>query len=485
MITRQLGARLNKPDVRDIPLAMVQSPIPNPVEYISDFGQMSVEDQGQYPKCVGYAEGKIRQYQIWKETGKIVPISAEYLYQVSRLYSGLKKEDFGGAFPRDAAMVTLKSGCATQKTVPENYFEDKEVSITEKIINDALPNKSEGVTFVATNINAICDAIYQNGVVSATIFIDSAWYTYPYGRLKNTANKEGYHRICFFGYRKGLNGSVTLIGRNSWGSTWGKQGNFELEWNDYATDIHDVIAYVDVPQDILKTIRGLGARPEYVFNRNLYANMMNDKDVKKLQDLYKYEGILDNGVISSGNYLSLTVKSTVEFQQRYAIDAWANLLGLGGRTIGPRTRAKLNEICKPTSPKPGKILDWALAIQEHEGFFKPGENKNHPNGSLSWRNNNPGNIRYVGQKRAINGYSEIGKGNFCRFATYADGLAELCDMLIRACTPPTERYSPEMTLLEFFQAYAPSGDGNDPKRYAQTVAKKLEVDTNLQIKYLL
>ncbi len=57
-------------------------------------------------------------------------------------------------------------------------------------------------------------------------------------------------------------------------------------------------------------------------------------------------------------------------------------------------------------------------------------------------------------------------------------------MLIRAATPPPEGYYPEMTLVQFYERYAPSADNNDPLAYAQFVAQKIGVTVDTPIKNL-
>lgn len=141
---------------------------------------------------------------------------------------------------------------------------------------------------------------------------------------------------------------------------------------------------------------------------------------------------------------------------------------------------------KPVAPTPAPVKptrdllhEFCLAIQEHEGWF-PAGSPGYPTGSRSWRNKNPGNVRYVGQKRAI------GKdtGNFCIFATYEDGMATLKDQIRLAATGGSKVYRPDMTILQFFEVYAPSFE-NNTKAYADVVRKKLGVGTDFKIKDLI
>lgn len=127
---------------------------------------------------------------------------------------------------------------------------------------------------------------------------------------------------------------------------------------------------------------------------------------------------------------------------------------------------------KPVTPQKKSLLNkWADAIQSFEGWYP---------GSRSYRNNNPGNIKYIGQKRAIGS-----DGTFCKFATYEDGRAELIDLLTRASSGQSTLYSPEMTLIDFYNRYAPSSDNNNPNVYASAVAKMMGISVYTKIKNIL
>lgn len=125
------------------------------------------------------------------------------------------------------------------------------------------------------------------------------------------------------------------------------------------------------------------------------------------------------------------------------------------------------------TPKPpqkeSKLNAWADAIKQFEGWFV---------GSRSYRNLNPGNLRYSKY--------EIGKdGGYSLFRTYNDGWKALLHQLTIAATGKSKVYKPDDTLLDFFKKYAPSSDNNHPETYAKFVAKKIGVDITTKIKELI
>lgn len=138
--------------------------------------------------------------------------------------------------------------------------------------------------------------------------------------------------------------------------------------------------------------------------------------------------------------------------------------------FGPATMAKVNSFC--SNPVVSSLDKWALAIQTHEGYYS---------GSASYRNNNPGNIRYAKQANTTGSDSR----NFAVFLTYADGFQALKNLLSNAATGKSSVYKPTDTIYNFFAKYAPDSDGNNSVHYAESVASAIGVSANSQIKTLI
>src|SRR4029079_17524757 len=73
----------------------------------------------------------------------------------------------------------------------------------------------------------------------------------------------------------------------------------------------------------------------------------------------------------------------------------------------------------PPEPKPNLLTKFCLAIQEHEGWLVPG--KDYPKGSRSYRNNNPGNIKYGDFAKSCGAIRKDDK-YFAVFESYLDGF---------------------------------------------------------------
>lgn len=144
-----------------------------------------------------------------------------------------------------------------------------------------------------------------------------------------------------------------------------------------------------------------------------------------------------------------------------------------------------------------RIEDWAKATQAHEGYFRPGENPNYPNGTPAWANNNPGNIRPTTYSKSLGDHYETGaRGNFVYYKSYEIGWKALKQFLFDASTDVLKPFrdqrdrlklksTRELTLEQFYQVYAPQSDGNNPNRYAADVANRLGVPVSTKVGSLI
>lgn len=93
----------------------------------------------------------------------------------------------------------------------------------------------------------------------------------------------------------------------------------------------------------LINIKQPSKKPVYNFTRTLRYGMLGDKDVKKLQDILIYEGLLDASA-NTGNYKNMTRSAVKAFQLKYKVASVQEITQLAGMSVGPKTRAKLNQL---------------------------------------------------------------------------------------------------------------------------------------------
>ena len=138
-----------------------------------------------------------------------------------------------------------------------------------------------------------------------------------------------------------------------------------------------------------------------------------------------------------------------------------------------------------------RLNEFCLAIKIREGWGGPGTTVNgvyYPNGTLSFRNKNPGNLRWskyqAGQRCSL-----IKKQCYAYFDSEEDGNAALEFDLQAKCTGNTRAkdasgklLNPDSTILNFCEAYAPSSDGNRPLKYAEFLASRLNLSISSHLK---
>lgn len=107
------------------------------------------------------------------------------------------------------------------------------------------------------------------------------------------------------------------------------------------------------------------------------------------------------------------------------------------------------------------VTQIGASIQQQEGWSP---------GSVSYQNNNPGNLIYVGQSGAV-----LGAGGFAKFPDYQTGLQAMYNLI--------SYYANQgFSLNQMMAKWAPFGDGNNnPVLYAQTIASQVGIDPDTPI----
>ena len=152
-------------------------------------------------------------------------------------------------------------------------------------------------------------------------------------------------------------------------------------------------------------------------------------------------------------------------------------------------RVEIEAAAIPDDDERMPITILAEAIKEHEGWGAPGAvvgGVRFPKGTHSYRNNNPGNLRWSPFQSDNDGYAI--------FPDYDTGLRALLHQLKLVCEGRSVAYNhaietngwqlencSQMSLSQFFSVYAPSGDQNDPEAYARAVAKRIGAKTTTKM----
>jgi hypothetical protein len=138
-------------------------------------------------------------------------------------------------------------------------------------------------------------------------------------------------------------------------------------------------------------------------------------------------------------------------------------------------KKKITVSLKPSGLRGGSISPAATAaiaqaIQKQEGYAP---------GTLAYRNNNPGNLRFVGQPGATQG-----EGGFAKFATYDAGYQALQNQIQLDATRGTDAAGkPVTTLAELIGSWAPPNE-NDTGAYIISVSSQTGFDPNAPLSSL-
>ena len=106
----------------------------------------------------------------------------------------------------------------------------------------------------------------------------------------------------------------------------------------------------------------------------------------------------------------------------------------------------------------------ADCIMSFEGWIPKGQSNAIPNGSRSWRNRNPGNLRPFNQTQARDA------DNYRVFNSLVDGFSSLLADLNHKLQID---FAPQDTLLSVMSKYAPVGDNNNPTTYTIFIVHRL------------
>ena len=269
------------------------------------------------------------------------------------------------------------------------------------------------------------------------------------------------------------------------------------EFTDEFNFSYERVAIEDIPEGLKKGIMAISV---YAWKQNNNGEFYKPQGMSDghATTLFKYE---DGVYYCFDTYDSPHIKKYISEPQvayRFHIEkktipveqitSLQNILAVLKQLL-EKMKQKLNEIIEQDMKNTPKPIDnkslveiWAGAIQSFEGWIEGSEvNGQRYNGSKSWRNRNPGNLKHSSFYKGVIGKDKTG---FAIFESDEAGMACLVDYLTRAATGKHRAYNPEMSLHEFFGVYAPDGEPIQTN-YSSFVASKLAVTIETKIKTLV
>jgi len=329
----EFGAVPEEFDVNDFRYEEICSASP-PVDWERGFsvedriGKIPVKNQKKSGSCVGqswsYYAGVLEAIEI----GIYRDFSARFIY--SQIYLPSR-----GAYIKDGAKILTKQGA-----IPSALFPDKDNEIQMRM-NDDLTKDLKSIALVYkkgnylsvphNDIDYIASVIQENNGCVTGVFLSRDGWRNAWVRPPLKGEKKGGHAVYLIGFKK-IKGRKYIIGLNSWSENWGDRGKFYLG-EDYVNsgNLFNLKILKDLPSEVKRPKK----KPQYRFNVNIKWGDKGE-EVKKLQECLAYEKCFLYPEFT-GNFYGFTLRAVKCFQAKYGIEPIAGF-------VGPKTRAKLNEI---------------------------------------------------------------------------------------------------------------------------------------------
>lgn len=353
------GAVPSPRDYRDVPLASVPPTGALPQSYFEDVSALPVWNQKKIGSCVGHAAAKYKQRLDQIETGTIFSLSPRFLYAMAKSEDGFAGE---GTYPRLVAKILKDYGCATEKTVAndtslphEDYvFQRSKANIPQGAFDDAKPFKIKGYAFPnIKSADELKQAVVDWRGAIILMQLGEEWWKSKDGNNSWSANDivplrppksiVSGHEVWLYGYENTADGRTKFYIYNSWSADWGLSGKAWFYFDEYAPFLVEAVTFVDLPNEVKEDIQNLPPAEKftYTFNNNLSYGQTN-KEISALQTALRIDGVYSGPV--TGYYGSLTAAGVLAFWTKYEIASWWERTLLRGRSVGPKTRTKLNEL---------------------------------------------------------------------------------------------------------------------------------------------
>lgn len=308
-----------------------------------EWRKFTIRNQANSSTCVAQTGAKMLGIENQLEENKFVDFSARDIYE-----RRINKPE-GGMWGTDALGIMTKHGATTEERLPSQMMSESQIEApftrTAEDIAIGLKYRSGGYVQLPFNIDAIASIIQneKRGVMLFFYFKRDEWKDVPIVKYPNAQRSDSdVVRHAVTGVDVTLwKGEKAIVIEDSWGTFVGFKGQRVIT----ESFLKKRIFFAGYVLPLKNEVPGLDvAKPKYTFNRALSFGMRNNADVRALQNILKFEGLFPSNVPSTGNYLQLTAKAVLEWQKKNAVASENELTRLQGRTIGPKTRAKLNSL---------------------------------------------------------------------------------------------------------------------------------------------
>jgi hypothetical protein len=287
--------------------------------------------------CVAFAKAKQISIEVWRQTGVWIDFSPSSIYQ-------LRRNADRGMYIADANEIVNKRGVSLEALMEsQNLTEEQIMAVKRTKVADlfasAIAEAVVSYLYLPVGIDRIAQAIEKGPAVSLLIYANADEYT-DIPEAKNrylTYDKADIrHEVVAVDYYLDQTLGKVLAIEDSWGPGHG-QGGRRIFTEDFVN-----MRVVQADYFSVFSFDGETPKPKLNFTKDLKFGDQGE-DVRKLQDMLKFEGKFPTDQDSTGYYWHITAKAVLAWQIEHKVDSLTELNRLGGHFFGPASRKTANQ----------------------------------------------------------------------------------------------------------------------------------------------
>lgn len=313
---------------------------------------LNPKDQGASGSCGGQAWATLAAVQEALATKSLEERSAKYIYsQCFVVGGGSGARDLMGIYAGQG--ISEEALCASYQNglPPSEDFMERSQDITAAARANAKNTLAKSYVSTSPDIESIAQALKANGGV--VIGIDGSnngtWLSeYPTAPVNG---QDIWRHWLYVGKAKLISGKKYLATLNSWGKVAGVNGWQWLSEDYIKAAVYDHSfgieqACVWESWTCVFNVNGLPVGFKHNFNSNI-AYGQSGEEIRAVQKALQLDGSFPTGfdltasVYPVAYYGDMTAQAVLKFRTKYGIDSSTDPKG---RSIGPLTRAKLNQL---------------------------------------------------------------------------------------------------------------------------------------------
>lgn len=250
----------------------------------------------------------------------------------------------GGMIGANACDLAVKKGMVLSLLMPHDKYSEEKMNDASDYIKSyeqiAQIYKPANYIYVDLTWDDIADMI-ENRKLPVMIFLkfgDEYWSPAPVHN-PNGIKKYGHAVTPVAAYLK--DGVKTLLIQDSAGLGTCMNGRYRELSICWEKNLTFAVAFIDLKNDWKDGVSTDTSKPKYEFKNELKYGMLNNEDVKKLQDCLKYLSFFPKTISSTGNFYGITKTGVKAFQSAYNVILTSSELS---GNVGPNTLIKLNSL---------------------------------------------------------------------------------------------------------------------------------------------